>query len=137
MTKKKTEVKKEYSNEFIKVMFTEEEVKEKAHIMAGDIQTVEDLEDQLAKIKADLQGQIKQKTLSIKDLSRKVRDGFEYRTVKVRMIKDFAKKEVLFFLEDEKGVPGKKPVKTRTMYSSECQMTIDDVDTKVQTGGGE
>ncbi len=126
--------KKEYSNEWIKYTFTEEEVKDMAHAMAGDIQQMEDLESELTKIKAEITGRTKALAVSIKETSRKVHDGFEQRHTRVRVLKNFDDKTVYFYIEKEDGSLEREPAKTRTMFQSELQMTINDVG--AQKGGG-
>lgn len=120
--------KPEYSTEWIKVDFTEEELREMADEMAGDIQVIGDLEDNLAAIRSDFQAQIKTKSQNVKELSRKIRNKFEHRNVKVRIVKDYQTKTVFFHNENEDGSLKLPPVKSRPMHPSELQMSLGDVD---------
>ena len=110
---------KEYSTEYLRYPFTEEEKKELAQEMARSQIEAEDYEAQKKAVTADFDGQIKKAKLSASTCARKIRDGYEMRQVRCEVIKDFKKKTITIIRTDTG-----EEVKTRPMSVQESQMKL-------------
>lgn len=110
---------KEFSNEFCKYVFTEEEKKEIAAEMARKVAEVTQLEDQKAAMMSDYGGRIKIASEQVKGAAVKLNNGYEMKSVKCEVARDYKKKVVRWIRTDNDEV-----AKERHMTADELQREL-------------
>ena len=114
-------MKNEFSTEYIKHIFTEEEKREISISMAQKVAELQAVEDSKKAIMSDLKSQIDSLQATVNSAATKINNGYEMQNVKCRVDKDFSSRMVYFFRVDTDEL-----VKSRDMRADEIQMSIDD-----------
>jgi hypothetical protein len=112
---------KEYTNEFVKYVFSEEERRDFATEMAQKIQEKEQLESDKKSVVDDFKAQISAVEAIIGADARKMNNGYEMRQVKCEKIKDYDNRTITFLRCDTGEI-----VKTKDMTNEDLQMGIDE-----------
>jgi hypothetical protein len=115
------ENKKEIKREMVKIVFTGKELQELGAKLAEVHNDLIKILEEEAAAKAGFQSRKKESELSIKDLARKIRDGYDMRYENCEVEYEKAKSLIHFWLERPNG---REKVKSRPMTESEKQKAI-------------
>jgi hypothetical protein len=115
------ENKKEIKREMVKIIFTGEELQDLGSKLAEAHNGLEKVLEEEAAAKAGFKSRSKEFELTIKDLARKIRDGYDMRYENCEVEYDKAKSLIHFWLDRSNG---REKVKSRPMTETEKQMAI-------------
>ncbi len=109
---------KEFSTEYIKFNFTEEEKRDIAAEMARKVTDLAQAENDKKAIMSDLKSKIDSLTAQVNVAATKLNNGYEYRNVKCEIDPVYAEKKVLFWFDG-------RIVKERPMTNDEMQIELE------------
>ncbi len=112
--------KPEFTDEFCKYIFSEEEEKQIAQEMARKVSEIGEQRSMKKSVSKDFDGRIETLDSSINSLSRKLQDHYEMRSIRCSVEMDFDTKTVHYIRTDTGEVAG-----TRAMTAREVQMLLD------------
>ena len=110
---------KEYSNEYVKYSFSEDEKKEIAIEMARKITELEQLEKDKGAMAAEFKGKIDLAKAQAGGAATKLNNGYEMRQIKCEVVPDFALKIWKYVRTDTNEI-----AKERRMTSDDLQMQL-------------
>ncbi len=113
--------KKEYSKEFCKYNFTEEELKDLAGQMAMKTQELDTIEIEKKSAMSSFKDRLDGANLELKSCAGKYKDSYEMRNIECEVIRDFDD-GVVRFIRTDTG----ECVRVKKMTNEEKQMHIDD-----------
>ena len=108
-----------YENEFLKYVFTEDELKEIAGEMAQKIVNLQQAEDDLKAIKSDYKSQMDGIQAGINQAATKMTSGYEMRPTKCKMVPDYPRK-VWQYVRVDTG----EMVKEKNMTSNDLKWNL-------------
>jgi len=108
-----------YGRETLRCLLTTPEIITYKDQLVQALQELEQAEADLKAIKATYKEGMEAKAALIKNLSQKLSNGYEYRPVEVRIIKDHRDKSVTIIRTDNE-----ETVRTRTMTGEEAQRPL-------------
>jgi hypothetical protein len=109
----------EYREEYLKCMFTQDERNKMAFDMARFFKEMNRLEDEKKAVTSDFKAKIDAVSSRVKEISGSINTGWEMRSVKCRIIKDFEERTVTLIRVDDGKVAS-----VREMTDSEMQMSF-------------
>ena len=107
---------KEYTNEYLKYAFDEDEKKDLAIEMARKLAEIQSVEDTKKAVVSDFKSRIDQLNSDVNGAAIKLNNGYEYREVKCEKVKDFEDQIISFIRCDTF-----ETVKTVKMKASDFQ----------------
>ena len=110
---------KEFSNEFIKHEFTENEKKEIAVEMAQKVSELQQAEDNKKAIASDFKSQIDGIQANVNSAATKLNNGYEMRTIKCEVVPNWDKKVWEYWRIDTDTI-----AKTKPMTANDLQMKL-------------
>ena len=110
---------KEYSSEYVKYVFDEEEKKEIAVEMARSITELEQLEKNKGALAAEFKGKIDIAKAQAGSAATKLNNGYEMRQIKCEIVPDF-KLKVWTYIRTDTG----EVAKEKRMTSDDLQMEL-------------
>ena len=111
---------KEFSNEYIKHIFTDDEKKEIAMEMAQKVSELQSAEDDKKAVMSDFKSRIDLFQANVNSAATKLNNGYEMQTVKCEIIPDWNKKIWQYFRVDNEMLVKEKPMST-----DDLQMKLD------------
>ena len=111
---------KEFSTEFCKYTFTEDEKKALASEMAQSVSSLQSAEDQKKAIMSDLKGQIDSLQAKVNSSATKLNNGYEMRQIKCEVVADYDAKLWTFIRTDNGEI-----AKERRMTQDDLQKRLD------------
>lgn len=108
---------KEYSTEYVKFVFTEEEKRDIASEMARKVSELNQAEDEKKAVMSDLKSRIDSLSAQVNAAANKLNSGYEYRNVECEIDRDYSRRVILFWFDE-------KVVKEKPMTSDDLQMKI-------------
>ena len=109
----------EYSNEYVKHVFTEEEKREIAVEMAQKVSEVQQAEDDKKAVMSDFKSTIDGLQAKVNNAATKLNNGYEMRTIRCVVEADYTTKEWIYRNEETGEV-----VKTKAMRSEDLQLQV-------------
>ena len=109
----------EFSNEYCKYIFMEDEKKEIASEMAQRVSELQRLEDEKKAIMSDLKSQIDRVQAEVNNSATKLNNGYEMRSIKCEVERNFETRKVRYIRADNGEV-----AKERKMTDDERQMQV-------------
>ena len=110
---------KEFSNEFCKYVFGDDEKKEIASEMAQKVTEMKEFEDGKKAVTSEFNSKIDSAKAQIHSAATKLNNGYEMRTIKCEVEYDFEKRIIRYIRTDNGDV-----AKTKNMTSDELQMSV-------------
>jgi hypothetical protein len=110
---------KEFSNEHIRHLFSEEELLEISSEMAQQVTSLKGFEDDKKALTSDFNGKIDSAKAQINSAATKLNNGYEYRTIKCEVERDYDAKVVRFYRIDTGEL-----AKERPMTADELQLRL-------------
>lgn len=110
---------KEYSHEYVKHVFTEDEKKEIATDMAQKVTELKEHEDSKKAVMSDFNSKIDAAKAHINSSATKLNNGYEMKTVKCEVVRDYELKIIKYIRTDNGEVGKEKP-----MSSDDMQMKL-------------
>ena len=111
----------EFSNEYCRYTFSEDEKKEIASDMAQKVGELQRLEDELKAVKSDFKSQIDRVQAEVNNSATKINNGYEMRLIKCEVVKDYTKMTIRYIRTDTQ-----ETTKERKLTEDERQMRIDE-----------
>ena len=115
---------KEFSTEYIKHTFSEDEKREISEAMALQVTEQKQLEGDKKAAVADFTGRIEGIRAQVQSAAVKVNNGYEYKNVKCEVERDYDRKVIRYIRTDNGELGKEKP------------MTSDDLQMKLETSDG-
>ena len=112
---------KEFSNEYVKYVFSENEKKEIASEMAQKVSEQNQAEDDKKAIMSDLKSRIDRIQAEVNSAATKLNNGYEMRNIKCEVIRDYKRKVIQFMRTDNGEIAREKP-----MTADDLQMRMED-----------
>ena len=109
----------EFDTETLKCILTNAELQNYGLLAARHDQEVDQAELELTAVKSQFKNRIDAATSKRKELSAKINQGYEFRTVDVQIVKDYTNTTVTTIRQDTG-----ETVKQRTMTRQECQRPL-------------
>lgn len=109
---------KEYSTEYVRYDFTEEEKKEIAAELARKVTDLAQAENERKAVASDLKSKIDGLTAQVAQAANRINNGYEYRNLKCEVDYVYREKKVLYWFDG-------KIVKERFMTNDEFQMKLE------------
>lgn len=111
----------EYSNEYVKYQFTQAEKNEISATMARKIEELQSTNDSLKAIKSQFKSDIDKLEAEIRLSATRINNGYEMRTIKCEIVRDFKKGIVQYVRTDNNQI-----ARERNMNSDDRQMALDE-----------
>jgi hypothetical protein len=114
-----TNIQTEFDTETLKCILTDSELQNYGLLAARHDQEVDQAELELTAVKSQFKNRIDAATSKRKELSAKINQGYEFRTVDVQIVKDYTNNTVTTIRQDTGD-----QVRQRTMTRQECQRPL-------------
>jgi len=111
---------KEYSNEYVKYVFSEDEKKEIATELAQKVSDLNQAEDEKKAINSDLKSRIDGLQATVNGSATKLNNGYEMRSIKCEVVPDYELKVFRYIRTDTNEI-----AKERRMSSDDLQMELE------------
>lgn len=111
---------KEYTQEYVKHVFSEDETREIATSLALKVSEMKAAEDEKKAVTSDFNSQIDSAKSLINLAATKLNNGYEMRTVKCEIVRDYSLRMILYYRVDTGDL-----AKERPMTTDDLQMKID------------
>ena len=112
---------KEFTNEYVKVIFTETEKREIAQEMAQKVSELQQAEDDKKAIMSDYKSRIDGLQANVNSAATKLNNGYEMRSIKCEIVPNWDNKKWEFWRTDTQEFLRDKP-----MSSDDLQMKLDE-----------
>ncbi|MDH5297865.1 MAG: hypothetical protein OEV91_02485 [Desulfobulbaceae bacterium] len=113
------QTKEEFSEEYVKYVFSEEEKREIAEKMAQTVTEANDLEEQKKAVAKDFDGRIQTAKNLVHSSDQKLNSGYEMRNIKCLVEKDYEARTATYTRTDNGEI-----VRKRVLSVGELQMTL-------------